>query len=518
MSAKSKAIGKNIERVFSEELNSTAPIVEDTRPSNLRILISIILSIVSLCGSIFCLHKYKYTNLSAEDGFEYNISILGFYVIFLCCIWFIVDIILMLIALQYLKEDTPGFVAIAILENQFFFKVVFSVLIYSILIKIILRVTSGDISGAEDEQVFENTAFAINEDKFSSFLLSAALFISIFLIERIILQFVNYRIHFMYYRDRIEENEKHIKYLQSLNRLTGVRINRDLTSWAKYVYDCISNGKEFLDVNDFKYYFGNQDGEDMFRMFDIDNSLSVTKDEFVSCYVSLFKEKQKLQSSLNENDECMKKLAIVLTFLAVVIASFLFFVTLGAKSQFTTIFGTLTGFVLPLSFVFGPVLSEMFQSILFIFSVRPFDIGDKITVGGSHYEVREMGLLYTTLTSDSRYHNFPNEKLRKEPVINLRKSMYITETYTKKFDYNSCKEKLDELSNEISKFLKENPKKYKSDFSISDYEILEKDVLKVEIRIKLSCPYQDIKAAKERKDFFTLFLHETIIRLGIEYK
>lgn len=236
MSLKSKTIGKNIEKVFSEDLNTTAPITEDKRPGNLRIFISIILSILFLVSSIFCLHKYKYTQLSAEDGIEFYITIFGFYALFFCCIWFVVDIILMLIALQYLQEDTPGFVAIAILKNQNSFKVVLSLLIYSILIKIILRVASGDISGAEDEQVFEDTIFAINEDKFSSFLLSAALFISIFLVERIILQYVNYRIHFMYYRERIEENEKHIKYLQSLNRLTGVRINRDLNSWAKYVF------------------------------------------------------------------------------------------------------------------------------------------------------------------------------------------------------------------------------------------------------------------------------------------
>jgi small-conductance mechanosensitive channel len=310
-----------------------------------------------------------------------------------------------------------------------------------------------------------------------------------------------------------------VKCLQDLNKKISFPAKSNLKELAESIYNSLlREGKDYLMLADFIYYFGEENGSNMFELFDIDQNENVSKDEFIKYYTGLFREKKKLRSSLAEKDASLNKLNIVTIVMASPVAFFVLFTMLGRRSDFQSALGYVLGFSIPLSFTFGPVLSEMFYSIFFIFGARPFDIGDRITFEENHYEVKEMGLLYTTLVSDSRYHNFPNEILRKRPVINLRRSSHITEKFVQRYDYESCKEKMEDLKSAIGNFLMKNRKIYKLDFTISDYEVINGDTLTFVIRIRLACPYQDIQSATERRDMFAIFLHEQILKLGILYK
>lgn len=178
----------------------------------------------------------------------------------------------------------------------------------------------------------------------------------------------------------------------------------------------------------------------------------------------------------------------------------------------------IAAFLIPMNFIFGSVLSEMFESLIFSLFIRPFDVGDLITIDNKVYKVINFGLLYSRLELNGKNITVSNFLIRKTFVANLMLSKYMEETYVLKLDYNSCKDKLDVLKDKISKFLVLNKKIYCEEFDIFDLEFYGYDVVHLKIVIRLITFCASTRIARKRKDTFTLFLHDVTKEMGFIYK
>lgn len=95
--------------------------------------------------------------------------------------------------------------------------------------------------------------------------------------------------------------------------------------------------------------------------------------------------------------------------------------------------------LLAFAFVFGNSIRTVYESIIFLFVIHPFDVGDAIVVHDDYYRVRlfsgrhekkgpssqveEISLMFTVLCRvDNAIIWYPNAKLYSEPMINLSKS------------------------------------------------------------------------------------------------
>ena len=58
---------------------------------------------------------------------------------------------------------------------------------------------------------------------------------------------------------------------------------------------------------------------------------------------------------------------------------------------------SLSTFVLSIAFAFGPTMSKMVESVIFIFATQPYDVGDRVQIGDKDYYVRSISLLSTQL-------------------------------------------------------------------------------------------------------------------------
>eukprot|EP00866_Antonospora_locustae_P002359 jgi/Antlo1/2359/1245 len=171
-----------------------------------------------------------------------------------------------------------------------------------------------------------------------------------------------------------------------------------------------------------------------------------------------------------------------------------------------------------MNFIFGSMLSEMFESLIFSLFIRPFDVGDLIILDNKVYKVINFGLLYSRLELNGKNITVPNFLIRKTFVTNLMLSKYIEETYLLKLDYNSCIDKLETLKERISKFLVINKKIYSEDFDIFDLEFYGYDLVHLKIVIRLSTFCASLRITRKRKDMFTLFLRDVTKELGFIYR
>lgn len=336
------------------------------------------------------------------------------------------------------------------------------------------------------------------------------------LMKRVFLQFISYRIHFKYYKDRIQENKMIVQYLQSLNNITGTEPSRDIIEWNNKIFDSMRGTNETLSIGDFRRFFGVRDGTRIFRLFDIDENNEVTREEFTKRYNSLFREKELLDHALVQSNYNIYKLDCIISTVVLPIVFFLVFIALGVQETYQNAFKITGATLISLSFAFSKVVSDVLQSIIFVFFVRPFDIGDIIEIDQKMYVVSDLGLLYSTLLSDSRYETCPNEILRNCRIKNLRKSTHVTADFVYSFS-NDDFGKLEDLREMISMFLSSNPTKYHEQFSINNFKIINEKKMTFTIQIILSCPYQEVETIIERKDKFSIFIHECVTKLGFTY-
>eukprot|EP00913_Durusdinium_trenchii_P002716 g2514.t1 len=81
---------------------------------------------------------------------------------------------------------------------------------------------------------------------------------------------------------------------------------------------------------------------------------------------------------------------------------------------------------LGLSFIFGNLLKEIFESLVLLLVIHPYDVGDRILLGGSStiYTVQKINIL-TTEARDLANHcvYLKNCKLFHEDILNLGRSL-----------------------------------------------------------------------------------------------
>ena len=84
---------------------------------------------------------------------------------------------------------------------------------------------------------------------------------------------------------------------------------------------------------------------------------------------------------------------------------------------------TLTTTLLSLSFVFSNTIRNLFEAVVFLFHVHPYDIGDAVRINGVYYVVEELALLHNVMRRwDGERVSFSVANLVRTDVVNITRS------------------------------------------------------------------------------------------------
>jgi small-conductance mechanosensitive channel len=148
-----------------------------------------------------------------------------------------------------------------------------------------------------------------------------------------------------------------------------------------------------------------------------------------------------------------------------------------------------------MSFVFASTAAEVLSSCIFIFVKHPFDVGDRVDIGGEPLVVERISLLFTTFrkVKDHRNTQVPNTILNTNWIDNISRSKAMREQLLMYISFDTTLEDIQLLKNEIQKFVldKENSRDFQADVDVEVTGIAEmnKMELKVEIKHKVGDPY-----------------------------
>lgn len=281
----------------------------------------------------------------------------------------------------------------------------------------------------------------------------------------------------------------------------------------KFKHKNVSDSNAYLKPEDFENVFHSIE---MFDLFDFDKDNKVTKREFIKRYVYLYDEREKLKKALEVNATNMFKIQMLITGLFI---PFIIFILLALTGQLTSISEsfTIAGLVVfPFTFAFKSVIEELFESIIFVFFIKPFDIGDIFFTSfndiSERYEVASIGILYSDFYLNGRFLTLKNTCFNKNRIFNLRKSDFITQIYRLQFKSQSFLEHEKELAEKLDDHFADLPS---SSYKLYDYQI-KGDKINVVLETKRIIPYQEIDTIEERHDTFIIYLNELVKEIGIE--
>ncbi|WOL05201.1 mechanosensitive ion channel protein 6-like [Canna indica] len=204
---------------------------------------------------------------------------------------------------------------------------------------------------------------------------------------------------------------------------TQIRNEREAKAAAKTIFDNVAkHGENCIYLEDLMRFTKEDVALKTMALFEgAEESNKVCKKTLKNWVVNVFRERKALSLTLNDTKTAINKLnqianiiigafVLVVSLLILDIATYTFFVFLGSQ-------------LLLVTFVFGNTLKMIFEAIIFLFVMHPFDVGDHCEIEGVQMVVEEMNILTTVfLKFDNQKIYYPNNVLATLPIHNLCKS------------------------------------------------------------------------------------------------
>ncbi|KAJ1728327.1 hypothetical protein LPJ61_004092, partial [Coemansia biformis] len=191
---------------------------------------------------------------------------------------------------------------------------------------------------------------------------------------------------------------------------------------ARKLFNALHRDRDYLIVDDFLPFFEKEeDAIKAFELFDKDNNGDISRREMRDRVLMIYKERRLLLSDLSDMSQVVGKLDLFLTAFALVIIIIIALMVFGLDALKTL--ATLGTMFVAWSFIFGATFKNVFECIIFLFQVHPYDVGDTVVIATDNLTVSKIRLLSTVFfKTDGTYTIYPNSVLATMKIQNLRRS------------------------------------------------------------------------------------------------
>uniref|UniRef100_A0A803MLQ7 Mechanosensitive ion channel protein n=1 Tax=Chenopodium quinoa TaxID=63459 RepID=A0A803MLQ7_CHEQI len=184
----------------------------------------------------------------------------------------------------------------------------------------------------------------------------------------------------------------------------------------------------------------------------------ISKKSMKNWVVNAFRERRALSLTLGDTKSAVNKLHKMVNVIVSIIIVIFGFIFLNIISSQSLLF--LSSQVVVVAFVFGNTCKNIFESIVFLFVIHPFDVGDRCEIDGIQMVVEEINILTTVfLRFDNQKIVFPNYILLTKPINNYYRSPDMGDGIELCFHIATPAEKIAVIRQRITSYI-ENKKEH----------------------------------------------------------
>ncbi|GJW75071.1 mechanosensitive ion channel protein 6-like protein [Tanacetum coccineum] len=215
--------------------------------------------------------------------------------------------------------------------------------------------------------------------------------------------------------------------------------------------------------------------------------------------VNAFRERKALALTLNDTKTAVNKLHQMVNVLVGVIIVVICLLILNIATSKFLVF--ISSQIVVVAFIFGNTCKTIFEAIIFLFVMHPFDVGDRCEIDGVQMIVEEMNILTTVfLKWDNEKVYFPNSTLSTRAISNHYRSPDMWDSVDFFIHITTPPDKLAVMKQRIINFI-ENKKDhyYPNDIAVVSLKLEELNRIKLQMWWRHKINFQDMTERYIRK-------------------
>ncbi|KDO49304.1 hypothetical protein CISIN_1g003345mg [Citrus sinensis] len=277
-------------------------------------------------------------------------------------------------------------------------------------------------------------------------------------------------------------------------------------------------GSKFIYLEDLMRFLNEDEASKTMSLFEeASERKKISKSALKNWVVNVFRERRALAFTLNDTKTAVNKLHRFVNVLIGIITVIIWLLILGIATTKFLLF--ISSQVVVVAFIFGNTCKTVFEAIIFLFVMHPFDVGDRCEIDGVQMVVEEMNILSTVfLRYDNQKIIFPNSVLATKAIGNYYRSPDMGDAVEFCIHISTPAEKIAQMKQRILSFI-ENKKDHwctNPMFIFKDVEELNRVRFAIWLSHKMN--HQDIGERWERRALLVEEMTKIFRELDIQYR
>ncbi|XVE70850.1 hypothetical protein DITRI_Ditri10aG0103700 [Diplodiscus trichospermus] len=301
----------------------------------------------------------------------------------------------------------------------------------------------------------------------------------------------------------------------------GEQADKDITNEieakdvADEIFSRVARNPNYLDEEDLSRFMIKEEVDHVFELFEGPCDRKIQKKSFTNWMIKVYKERKTLSHALNDTKTAVKQLNKLVTGVLIVVTIIVWLLLVEIAT--TKVLLLLSSQLVVAAFMFGNTCKTIFEAIIFVFVMHPFDVGDRCVVDGVQMLVEEMNILTTVfLKLDNEKVYYPNSVLATKPISNYYRSPDMGDTIEFTIDFMTPAKIIGRLKEEIKKHLETNTLWHPNHLVlVKEIENLNK--LKMALFCNHTMNFQDFREKNRRRTELVIELKRIFEELGIRY-
>lgn len=274
-------------------------------------------------------------------------------------------------------------------------------------------------------------------------------------------------------------------------------------------------------IGDLSKYFANQEiFEYVLDQLDLSREEKVERSNIVRIIEKAYRERYIIYKSIEQINAAIDKVALVGQ-IAVFVAACIAMYTASIEDKMSTA-ASIVSTIFGAQFINRIISENMTKSLVLLFIIHPFDIGDRVLIMLNGTEenliVAELNVFSTQFYRwDGTSIFIPNHILADLPISNIRRSGPMMETHSIQINSSTDPSKLYVLKQMILGFVRENSEIY-TDYVLVNYEKIENsNKLFIKVLIQYQSNMQNYESYLKKRSYFIIELNRALKSLEITY-
>ncbi|KAG6588065.1 Mechanosensitive ion channel protein 10, partial [Cucurbita argyrosperma subsp. sororia] len=276
-------------------------------------------------------------------------------------------------------------------------------------------------------------------------------------------------------------------------------------------------GSKYIEEDDLFRFMSKEEVDNMLPLFEgAVETGKIKRKTLKNWLVNVYVERKSLAHSLNDTKTAIEELNKLASATVVIVIIVEWLLMMGLLTTQVLVF--FSSQLLLVVFMFGNTARTVFEGIIFVFVMHPFDVGDRCVVDGVQLIVEEMNILTTIfLRCDNEKIFYPNSVLATKPISNFYRSPEMGDSIEFSVDFSTSIESIGALKARIKSYIESKPQFWRPNHSILVKEIENVNKMKMGLHVNHTINFQNYGDKSSRRSELVLELKKAFEDLGIKY-